>query len=215
MNMDGIDIIIPTCKSVDVVKDLVDEIEENTEIRHRVIATCTQVSAAVNRNNGLDRSTTPLYIMLDDDITGFYRGWARELIQPLLDDNEIKMVSARLMGKRSTPGKIVDENQPGYMIGDSESNPDLQSDIFVSPKQELPTACIAMRRDDIRFHEGFRGCGFEDNHFCWLIVRKYPSAKFVINNKVKLIHKTEMKNQGGVNWTYNRQLFNKLTGLNR
>jgi hypothetical protein len=118
--------------------------------------------------------------MMDDDMAGFYAGWWEELIRPLEDPN-VLIVSARLT-------KATGENGLMMFDGDTIRN------VAVVPR--VPTACIAFRNTDIRFDEEYLGSGFEDDDFCAQLTRRYPHGRFVINNRVRLIHLNEQKEQG-------------------
>lgn len=191
------DILIPTCKSEIEIAPLMCDIEGFSE-GCRVIATCTKASAAVNRNIALDRSTSNIVIMADDDITGFYDGWWRDMLAPFRGDKSVCMVSARLLRPDGTPGTMVGNNY------------NLDPPMVDVADRELPTACVAFWRDGTKFDEGFVGSGFEDNWFCRCLQKKYPQGRFVINNKCRLVHINEMKNQHGPNWDHNRKHFEEL-----
>lgn len=188
------DVIIPTCKTPYEIAPIVCCVE-GTALDCKVIATCHKESAAINRNRGLEAARTPIVIMIDDDIAGFYDGWAQDMIKPLEENPNIVMVSARLLGRDGLPG-------PMMFSGDSRT--DCLADI-----PRCPTACIAFRNDGTRFDEEFIGSGFEDDDFCAQLARKYPGGRFVINNRVKLIHVNEMKNQHGRYYEHNKKHFEK------
>lgn len=192
--MPEISVIIPTIKSLEAVKDLIDEINRSMFFPHEIIATCKELSAAQNRNYGLDLAKHRHIIMLDDDVTGFADQWDVFMIAPLAYSN-VALVSARLMRP---------DGRPGIMVGD---NYDMQETVIIVEKRRLPTACIAFENDGIRFDENFVGSGFEDDDFCKTLGIKYPNGRFIINNAVQVIHKNEMKNQGGRNWELNRRYF--------
>jgi hypothetical protein len=178
------DIIIPTCKGFQDVAELIAEVEQTATGPFSVIATCKEKCAAANRNIGLERSRAGIVIMIDDDITGLPVGWNQVMAQVLIDRPDYAMVSARLMNPNGTPGQ---------MLGDPVF---AESGTFIVTRQELPTACIAVRRNDIRFDERYIGSGFEDTDYCAQLRQRYPDAHWVVTNDVKVIHKNEMKNQG-------------------
>jgi len=165
-----------------------------------IITTGFKTSASTNRNYGLHMSTSEIIIMMDDDIEGFYQGWADELIKPLLDYDDVLMVSARLMKPDGTLGIMVGENY------------DLSKPYVQVNARQLPTACIAFKKTDIRFDETFIGSGFEDNDFCLQLGIQNRKGIFIINNNVKLVHTNEMKEQGR-NWNYNKNYFNQKYGI--
>ncbi len=190
-----LDIIVPTCKPLDQVRDLIDEIELHTYSDHRLIVTCQKVSAAKNRNYGLQLSQSPIVIMVDDDIHGFHSGWETKLIEPFEIDPTICMVSARLV------------SESGLYSQTSADNYDMKSKLAYIRRKVLPSSAIAFLNDDLRFDEAYIGSGFEDTDFCFQFYHKDPSYNFIINNDVELIHLNEMKEQKGNNWLQNERYF--------
>lgn len=189
----AVDIIIPTCQSALAIAPQVCEIEGFSP-NDKIIKTCEPVSAAKNRNIGLNHATTDIVIMVDDDIFGFYEGWMNDLIRPLLDDKSIVYVSARLVHPDGS-------NAPMMFQGESTGP---YCDV-----PRAPTAAIAFRNDGIRFDENFIGSGYEDDDFCIQIKERYPSGRFIINNKCRLIHANEQKNQHGKYAEHNQAYFEK------
>lgn len=92
-----IDILIPTCKSKDEIFPQLEEMNKNTPEIHSIFTTYMNWSAAKNRNYAHRNATSPYVIMVDDDILGFFRGWATVLIEPLVNNPDIRFCSARLM----------------------------------------------------------------------------------------------------------------------
>jgi len=196
-----IDVIIATCKSLSTLKDQIVELLDKGN--YNVIPTCQVGSAAYNRNYGLDKSQSDIVIMIDDDVFGLRSGWAERLTSPL-SDFSVLAVSARLMGKKING--IMDYSKPGLMT--------CQNYNLDQPLLEvgyLPTTCVAFRKTELRFHEGFRGSGFEDTHFFWQMEKNNPGGKFFICNHVRVNHKNEQKSQKEY-WAANAALFKKLTG---
>lgn len=191
--LNAIDIIIPTCKSQKGIEPFLRKVQESISDNFNILPTCFRASAATNRNFGLNMSMSEIVIMMDDDIKGFFPGWADELIKPL--QNEVVMVSARLMQSKTKPGVMMN------------ITPDLSKQYQSIPEQLLPSACIAFRKDDTRFDEAYIGSGWEDTDFCYQLNAKYPEGKYLINNDVKLIHKNEMKNQMNTNFLKNKFYF--------
>lgn len=174
------DIIIATYKTHAEVAPLVNEIE-GFSYPCRVLATCLKASSPINRNAGLDWAQSEYVIMVDDDVAGFYEGWENDMIAPMLADPNIIMVSARLTNR-------VGENGVMMFQGDTRDQ------LSVVPR--VPTACIAFHNTDLRFDENFEGSGFEDDDFHAQLSRESPYGKTVINNRVRLIHLNEQKEQG-------------------
>jgi len=163
----------------------------------KVIVSSSQESAAVNRNRGLDQCKGDIVIQVDDDISGFYDGWWKDLARPLLFGKDVVMVSARL---------IRDDGSFAEMLGGCyDKSPGTVSVIT----KELPSACIAFRNDGTRFDEAYRGSGYEDTDYCAQLRKKYPNGKFLINNKCRLVHRNEQKGQVGENHEHNNAYFAK------
>ncbi len=195
-----VDIIIPTNKKKFQILSLIDELHKKTP-KANLIPTCKNVSAAVNRNYGLMQSKSDIVIMVDDDVEGFFAGWEAQLIKPLIN-TDVAMVSARLLTNSGDLGQMVGHNY------------DTSKPLVEVECRQLPTACIAFRNDGTRFDNNYIGSGFEDNDFCFQLINKYgKGAKFLINNEVSLIHRNEMKNQGGINWKHNQSYFMNKWGI--
>lgn len=190
-----LDIIIPTCKSLDQVRDKIEEVEAHTKSDHRLIVTCQSVSASKNRNYGLEIAESPIVIMIDDDMCGFFDGWETKLIEPFAIDNTICMTSARLMNENGLYGQT------------SADNYDMQTNWAYVRRKVLPSSAIAFINTELRFDETYIGSGFEDTDYCFQFYHKDPSYTFVINNEVELIHLNEMKEQKGDNWLKNESYF--------
>ncbi len=149
-----------------------------------------KVSAAINRNRCIAKCKHEIIIMLDHDIKGFYQGWEKDLIDPLLSDNTIQLVSARL---------IDEKGKPQTMMGWGDSIQDIGW-VEIDEKK-LPSSCIAFRKslcDEIiesellpvnnPFDENYLKAEFEDTDFCYAISKIKSDAIFIVNNNCKLIH---------------------------
>jgi len=200
---EAVDVIIPTCKRPEEVASLVDEIERTAGCPVNILATCHDASASVNRNVGLEWAQSDPRIMLDDDICDFDEGWAVALVRTLEDNPDCVMVSPQLM----RPGK----REYAFMMG-------LAHPAIGRPKgsgctricnPHLLTACIAIRRDELRFCEGFRGSGWEDNFFCDQQNRLYPSCFRLVNHDIQVVHLNAMKGQRE-NWEHNRAHYESI-----
>lgn len=192
-----IDMIVPTRKSLGELRGLVREACETSGLHAMcVLVTGQDGSAAVNRNYGLDRAESNVVLMVDDDVEGFPNGWARRLIAALRENTHAIMVSARLMQP---------DGQPGIMVG----FPPLRTQgVHIVKRRELPTACVAIYNDGLRFDERYRGSGFEDNDFCRQLRAAFPTAVFLVHEGVRVIHRNEMKGQAE-NWRQNLAEFRK------
>ena len=196
--MSGVcDIIIPTCRPREDVALQAAEIEVTAGLPCRVIATCQQASASVNRNYGLDQSESDPLIMVDDDMERFPQGWAVRLLQVLRDNPKCVMVSPRL----ARP-----DGSPGIMMGNADA---LTDGVTVCGERKLCTACIAIRRNALRFDEEFIGSGWEDADYCCQLVLAFPDAEFCVCHGLWIVHLNQMKNQGGTYWDYNKALYHR------
>lgn len=188
-------ILIPSCKnSYDLAQVIIEICRANQYDANQIIYTCRENSAAVNRNICLGLATSEYVIMVDDDITGFAESphWAQNMILPMIKNENILYVSARLLNE---------DGSPQMCIGFSK-------DIFKVPLPRIriaPAACIAFRNDGTRFNEKFKGGGIEDVSFHHRLKDRYPDKYPVVNNAVRLIHKNEKKNQQP-HFEYNRKV---------
>jgi glycosyltransferase involved in cell wall biosynthesis len=191
-----IDIIIPTCKQREEVEPLIDEVTRTAAIPVNVIATCQPLCAAANRNRGLEQATSDPRIMIDDDLADFPPGWAARMVDVMEEYADCVMLTVELM----TPG-----GRRGPMAGDP---PRADSGVDLVPRRMLLTACIAIRRDDLRFDENYIGSGFEDDDYCAQQRAQYPEGEWRICHDVKVVHKNEMKGQAAA-FEINKRYFER------
>jgi hypothetical protein len=194
--MVNLDIIIPTCKSADTLTSEILDIKSTRVSSGQLLVTGKPISAACNRNIGLIQSNTDIVIMCDDDIMGFFPGWDSVLIQPLLDNPDVIMVSARIINRDGTVAKVMGAelamNDEPYTLAE---------------KDRILSACIAFRKTELLYDENYIGSGFEDTDYCKQLKIKFPAAKFLVNNLCKLIHINEAKNQSGKFWEHNMNYY--------
>ena len=183
-----LDIVIPTCKQPSDVESLVREISETSLLPCNVIVASSQGSASKNRNDGLDKTTTPYVCMLDDDICKLPKGWDKSLVDILKNYPTVSVVSARLTNQDGSPG--IMGNEP-YL-----------AHLGIQPARFIPTACIVFKNTPLRFDETFIGSGFEDNDFLDQL-----GPQYVIANGVKVVHLNEAKNQKGYYWQTNQTYY--------
>jgi hypothetical protein len=199
-----INIIIPTIKRREDIYQQCSEIFKTVKHEAEIVPICSNKSAAINRNMGLRFSKHEIIIMLDDDITGFYQGWDYDLINPLLNDINISIVSARLLNKNK---------QIGSMLGDNNNKVTGDYQIALHTDQTglniVCSACIAFKKDTIYFDENYQGAVYEDTDFCMQYKQKYPDKQIVINNKCQLIHLNEMKGRTYQDIKSNKEYFSK------
>jgi GT2 family glycosyltransferase len=180
-----IDIIIPTCKSYREIADQVRDMLQTADTVLRIVPTCRGVSAACNRNIGLEAATADIVIMVDDDVSGFPPMWDLQLVSVLRSNPQCVMVSARLMNPDGSPGPMLRLGPPTKASG-----------LTVAKDRALVTACCAFRNDGLRFDENFLGSGFEDDDYSAQLREKYPGGTFLVNEDVRVVHHNTMTNQG-------------------
>ena len=199
-----IDIIFVTHKTDEATMQRFEEVRASLDpLKHSLIFTGQPASASINRNYGLAIAQSDIIVMLDDDMRGFYEGWVDDLIKPLEDDRVI-LVSARLLNPDGSIGSCMGAG--GLPVeGVCEANRSAYRGYF-----RLPTACIAFRKNPLRFNEGFVGSGYEDSAFMNDLCVRYPGKIFVVNNNCKLIHENRQVRQGGKFWEHNHKLYMSL-----
>lgn len=186
-------VIIPSCKDEeDLNKQSGDILAADRDLTV-LYSSSNDLSAALNRNACLDiaqRECQPQYIvMIDDDITGFFPGWSSLLVEPLKDP-DVLYVSARLLNECGTPQVVMGFSKNVHNA--------------IVPVSIAPSAAIAFRNDGTRFYHEYKGSGFEDTDFHFQLKEKYGyDKKVLVNNRVKLTHLHEMKNQNGVGEGFN------------
>lgn len=191
-------ILIPTCRQLIKIQPLLSELNNNCPADTTFHASCFPEPAAINRNICLTHvAKDEIAVMIDDDIEGFYPGWIDDLTAPLGDESVV-MVSARLLDQSGVFGPTCSRcYDPEPMEIEVESN----------GQCVLPTAAIAFRHRGHLFDEHYLGSGWEDNDWCFEYLKHDPSAKFIQSNRCKLIHRNEMKSQGGKIWEHNQMYF--------
>lgn len=199
-------VIIPTCYEHAKVYSQISAITETVANGVKVFPTCMKVSAAQNRNFAHLSVNTEYIVSVDDDIEGFFPGWAEILIQPLESDPHVRFSSARLM----RPGG----NQLAHMM---HSKFDVSKTLEDVPK--CPTSAFAYRKVDFDeliffqnttstpFDQNFEGSGWEDTAICYDLKKRFPETRIVVHNDVKLIHRNEMKNQLGAIFQKNKKYY--------
>lgn len=191
-----VSVIVPTCRPEAAVADLVAEIRRRSTGEFEVIATCRPVSAAANRNAGLDAARYDRVVMVDDDVTDLPAGW-NQLLARHLDEPDVVMASARL---------FKPDGSPGHLMGGAKFRP---GQVTEAAERKLATACVAFRKTGLRFDENFEGSGFEDDDYAAMLVRENPAARFVVDNGVAVTHLNERKNQTGETWAKNQAYFQR------
>lgn len=196
-------VIVPTCKKYDEIASLVYlmETSRGTIGPRDVYCTCQQVSAAKNRNLGLDICNIgDIVIMVDDDIINIPDNWDLIMVDPFYRRNDIVLSSARLLN--------VDGSVQPVMGG---AGTHLYGYVEVPL---APTAMCAFIYTGIRFDENYVGSGWEDTDFCRQLKKEHNNKKFIINNDIRVTHSNEMKNQQGEVYVRNRRYYNAKWGAN-
>jgi len=96
----AIDVVIPTLKPAYEIRDQIAEMIETAGMAIRVYATCQMGNASQNRNRCLDVVGTNVFVMADDDLTGFPVGWAVDMVKVMLAYPDCVMSSPRLNESR-------------------------------------------------------------------------------------------------------------------
>lgn len=192
------DIIVPSCKCREDVSDMLVKIFETRTTYGMLHFTGQDISAAANRNLGLEVADESIIIMLDDDTGGFTEGWDERLIRPLVEDKNLIGVSARLLHSDGSCAYTMTE--------------DYNLDKPLCYSQKIPTSCFAFRNTHLRYDENYLGSGFEDDDFCRQLLREYGQDKlFATVNACRIIHRNEAKNQRKY-WDRNLKYFNQKWG---
>ncbi len=197
--MYNFNVLLPTIKEKKDLRDLITELDK----LYPGIAPFTTKSEniAFNRNNSFYNTDREYCIFIDDDITGFRKGFIEELIKTL-DEPNCMMASARLYNE---------DGSSGFMLNFGHKMP--KEGIQESPDKAFPFCCVAVKREtlvevyknnklssNVPFDDKFK-CA-EDIDLCYAIRYTFPNARFLVNNNVKIIHKNEMK------WRKNNSLEN-------
>ena len=196
MNSTICSVIIPTCRHFNEIENLYQSLVNTSGCD--VVATCLQLTASENRNAGIEKVKTKIVIMVDDDTFDYPPGWAEELISPMLQDGSIKYVSARILNPNGTLQQVY-----GF-------NPNIKYPTI--DIQFAPTACCAFWNDGVRFDEGYRGSGYEDTDFIMQLKKKYSPCRIILNNKCRVKHRNEMKDQAK-NCLFNAMRFREKWGF--
>lgn len=179
-----VDIIIPTCKkdSLAVERRAAGALI-TAGIPVKFIITGQDESAAFNRNYGLARARSEIRIMVDDDVTSFPDDWAKNLISVLYSLPECEMVSAFLINPNGSPAVMMGYTKPRG------------SGVHPAEGPHLISACIAFRRNDLRFDQRYIGSGWEETDYCMQLRALKPDCHFLVHEDVRVVHLNEQKNQ--------------------
>jgi len=188
-------ICVPTLLSAKETRHIYKNILNTTcRKRHKIVISNLNASAPTNRNWCLLQADIikPRYvIMCDDDISGYYNGWADNLIKPFELYKNCVMVSASLVNKDGSAAIMMNHKRDFGLE-------------YQVVNDALPSACVAFKHDpELRFDERYtienKGSGYEDADMCMQLNRKHNGI-YVINNKVKLIHNNHKCNQENIQY---------------
>lgn len=197
-----IDIVIPTEKSWDDLGPTTRAIAAFCGLANKYVhVTGYRGSAAYNRNRGLDAATSDPIIMLDDDIEGFPENWARDLLDTFAKYPNCVMLSPQLLRPDGSQAFMMGMDELFHPGGPPDTG------VTVLPSQKLLTACVVIRRNSLRFDEGFVGSGYEDLAYCDDLRQLYPDGSWMVDHDVKVVHRNEMKNQSGEFYEKNRAYY--------
>jgi len=208
-----IHICIPTIKKdnnklAEDIKNTMDDL--NYQIVFGDLITC----AGKNRNYAMKKSNAKdgdIIILIDDDITGFYKNWCLDLLKPLIENQDnISMVVPRLLNSSGGIGMQLGDGGEAY-----DESKDIQMCIHTKETQLniSCSACMAFFKNDIYFCEEYRISNYEDSDLCMLFGKQFPNKKIYINNNCKLIHLGESKMKTTETTLFNKQLFAKRWGI--
>jgi glycosyltransferase involved in cell wall biosynthesis len=184
---------------------MVGDILDTTDGDCNIIATCQRASAAVNRNYGLKQASSPIVVMLDDDISGFTPGWLTELLDPFYvygqNMGDVALVSARLTDSLGQKVPMMGGNSN---FNDNEVHP--VNDSGYQGFKRVTTAAIAFQNPNgqVMFDEGFIGSGYEDTDWMNRMNIHHPNGKFLVTNRCRLVHANNEQNQGGKYFEHNK-----------
>lgn len=153
------DVLIPSSRPVDRGK----------YIGLDIITAGFNVSPAVNRNFCLNKATSDIVILLRDDVSLFFDGWQKALIDPLTKDDHCILASARML----------------YFNGLPQADYPNDCDYVKVEGAGVPLDAVAFRLDDTRFDEEYNGLC--DADFCNQLLAKYKLGHFAVVNTCKLI----------------------------
>lgn len=164
------DVIIPTNRTVGEVAPLVEELVRTAGLLIRVHATCRDLSAAANRNLGLDQARSDIIFFSDDDIRGLPHGWALRMLHVMETRPKCVMCAPRLM-------------RLGGIFSDQLGNPrDMMyhpGNLEIIPSRKLPTAFCAVRNDGTRYGEN-------DTDYCRRLLERHPGAEFILCHDLRV-----------------------------
>lgn len=198
------DILIPTNKSREALIYYERMLKNASSFADNIFISAQEnCSASTNRNVCLYSSSAEYAVMIDDDLYRLDKGVLDDFVKNfkrLEEEEKAVIASARLL-------------KPDKSFGIMMNLPiEIHKPYQIIKQKALPTACIVfnlnkIKKAEIFFDEAFYGSGWEDTDFCMQIKKAFPDGNFYIDNKVKVIHLNEMKNQKGKIYQRNKQYF--------
>jgi hypothetical protein len=219
-----VSVVIPTIKTAakryakwlrpeDDIMPMITELERYVTPNEGEVRWCgQQQSAAKNRNVCIAMARYPIVIMVDDDVLGWYAGWHRDLIKPLVEEPErYSVVSIRCLDKKGNIAPMLGDG------GSREVKGKWQKALH-TPESGLNVCCSAgiafYKGDGIRFDEEYVKAVWEDTDFCMQYKKEYSGKDIILNNNCQLIHRNEMKNRDAQSFKQNRDYFSRKWNLN-
>jgi glycosyltransferase involved in cell wall biosynthesis len=205
-------IAIPTLKSEKEIRKQIDEIHTNPpSCDYEVIASCIKQSAAKNRNWCIDNADGDIVIMIDDDITGFYPGWADVLIDGLFLNPDFSVVSARPLKEDGALAPTLGD------CGNAVKVDEFQKCIHTE-KTGLNVCCSSSisfwKNQCVRFDENYKAAVWEDFDWCLEMKKKYPDKDIVFANQCNPVHLNAMQGRTGADIEWNYKYCCEKWGLN-
>jgi glycosyltransferase involved in cell wall biosynthesis len=211
-----VSIAIPTLKDPKKIQGQIYEINKYPpSCDYEVIASCINQSAAKNRNWCIDSATGDIIIMCDDDITGYFPGWADLLIDSLFFNSNFSIASARPLKPNGGLAPILGDNSQ------APESVEYQKCIHTTETglNICGSATIAFwRKGCPMFDENYVGATYEDSDFCMSMKQKYPEKDIIFVNKCNIIHNEERKGRGPKAgdrtwWRHNHDYFANKWGV--
>lgn len=173
-----ISIVMITIKKYETIKERIKEALDAALLDNQFILIENENGGvAENRNKGMCQAENDYIIFIDDDLYEYPKGWDKMLIEKV-DKNTI--VGPRLL---NMDGGIQDTISKCNNLEENYINVDY-----------IPGACMALKKNNIYFDEGYKKWGCEDPDFI-LEQKKYnKNYKVLLCNDVKIKHMNEMKN---------------------
>jgi GT2 family glycosyltransferase len=180
MNGSVVDIIIASLEidggSSKCLELCLETVESFTgDVPHTIVLERSTESASVNRNNGIQRSSSPFVCFLDDD-AWVTPGWLSGLLEIMENGTGIGMAGPKLKtedGRIFCFGLSFDPPSDVGPVGYGEDDGEAYAGLF--EPFAIPTTCLLVRREAVEsaglFDTGYKSCQWEDIDY-YLRLRK-------------------------------------------